>query len=529
MKIVTAQEMRDAEAAVNAAGLAYPTMMEQAGSAVAQEIARILPVQQRAVLVLVGPGNNGGDGLVAARYLHDAKATVNVVLTQQRKANDDNLRLVRERGIPMLDFGDAGAPATLRDLVAAADIVIDALLGTGARLPIGGALKALLGIVREELAARDDHSPLVVAVDLPSGLDADSGRLDPSALQADVTVTFAFPKRGHYLFPGAAFVGKLLVADIGIPDEAVANAGLDLADADGVVQRLPRRPADAHKGTFGKLLVLSGCANYTGAAYLCAMAAYRVGAGLVTLALPRAIHPILAAKAHETTFLPLPEAEPGYLGEEALPALLAALAGYDTLLVGCGLGTLAQTRGLVRRLLGSGQALAGKRIVIDADGLNALAESPQWADALPAGCVLTPHPGEMARLTGLSADDIAADRVGVAMSRAAAWKQIVLLKGAHTIVAAPDGRATVNPFATAALATAGTGDVLAGAIAGLLAQGADPYDAAVCGAFVHGLAGEAMAGEIGETGVIASDLLPALPQVIKALRTPITEDEDEEE
>lgn len=528
MKILTTQEMRNAEAAANAAGLPYQTMMERAGSAVAQEIVSILPVQQRRVLVLVGPGNNGGDGLVAARYLHDARAVVTVVLALARAADDDNVRQARERGVSLLVFGETAGAADLQRLAAEADVVIDALLGTGARLPVGGVLKDILDVVRAGLAARADHAPLVVAVDVPSGLDADTGRIDGVALAADVTVTFACPKRGHFLFPGAGYIGQLSVVDIGIAAEAVRDVKLDLADVAGVAPLLPRRPLDAHKGTFGRLLVVAGCANYTGAAYLAATAAYRAGAGLVTLALPAAIHQIVASKTHETTFLPLAEGEAGYLGEAALPALRAALPSYDTLLIGCGLGAQAQTRALVRRLLAEGQALDGKRIVIDADGLNALAESSQWPTELPPNCVLTPHPGEMARLSRLSAEAVASDRVGLAMAKAAAWRQVVLLKGAFTIIAAPDGRAAVIPFATPALATAGTGDVLAGVIAGLLAQGCAPYDAALCGAYLHGMAAEAIAAEQGEAGMLASDLLPALPHALKALRHPPAEDEKEE-
>jgi ADP-dependent NAD(P)H-hydrate dehydratase / NAD(P)H-hydrate epimerase len=527
MKVVTIQEMKAAESAADSGGFSYARMMENAGSAVAQDIARLLTVQGRSVVVLVGPGNNGGDGLVAARYLHDAQAHVTVYLWAARPDTDPNYHLVQERSISVIIAGADPDMKRLEGLAQQADVIIDALLGTGAARPIEGTMKAMLETVHSVIVARPEP-PIVVAVDLPSGLNADTGSIDPAALPADLTVTFAFPKRGHYLFPGAGYVGELVVADIGISEQTAASVALELAEVDGVAKLLPRRPRDAHKGTFGKLLVVAGCANYTGAAYLAATAAYRSGAGLVTLAIARSLHPILAVKTSEVTFLPLPEAEPGYLGPDGLPVLLDALPGYDAVLIGCGLGAHPKTRDLVVGLAQELKNSLNLRVVIDADGLNALAGRPEWWTMLPEQCVLTPHPGEMSRLSGTDMDSIAADRIGVARASAAAWKQIVVLKGAYTIVAAPAGQASINPFANPALATAGTGDVLAGTIAGLLTQACKPYDAAVSGAFVHGLAGESVAQSMGEAGLIAGDLLPALPQAMRALRHPQADDSEDQ-
>ncbi len=546
MKLLTVQQMKLAEATVEAAGLSYARMMDKAGSAVAQEIARReSSLQGRNVLILAGPGNNGGDGLVAARFLHDLHARVQIFLWQPRPDTDTNFREVRERNIPIFALDDDTGLVALRGACKDADIIVDALLGTGAARPIEGTMKAMLDAVRVAVAERPSP-PLIVAVDVPSGLNADTGALDPTALPADVTVTFAFPKRGHYLFPGAAAVGDLVVADIGIPSEIAGSVALDLAEPDRIAEMLPERPRNANKGTFGKVLVLAGCANYTGAAYLASMAAYRVGAGLVTLALARSLHPILAVKTSEVTFLPLPEAEPGYLSEDGLAELLDALPRYDTLLVGCGLGAHPRTRLLVQRLLAALTALPALRLVIDADGLNALASDAKWWQSLPPAAVLTPHPGEMARLSGLSVAEIESDRIGVALAKAALWQQVVVLKGAYTVIAAPDGQATINPFANPAMATAGSGDVLAGAITGLLAQGdygetrdtlrvsetlrvshkmSRSYSVAVCGAFVHALAGQVMTQSFGDSGMVAGDLLSALPLAIKALRQPPEADE----
>jgi NAD(P)H-hydrate epimerase len=292
---------------------------------------------------------------------------------------------------------------------------------------------------------------------------------------------------------------------------------------------------DAHKGTFGKAMVVAGSVNYTGAAYLAAAAAGRVGAGLVTLAAPERLYPVLAAKLTEATYLLLPHAM-GVLAPSAVQVLHSHVAGYSALLLGPGLGREKETVRFVHQLLGvatseHGRAIGFQRreeppprrvdlppLVVDADALNALSEAKEWWTALPPGTILTPHPGEMGRLMGSDARTVNRDRVAVAAAMAAEWNQVIVLKGAFTVVAAPDGRTTVIPFANPVLATAGTGDVLAGSIVGLLAQGSQPFDAAVCGAYLHGLAGEIVADRVGDAGALAGDLLPALPQAILRLK-----------
>lgn len=516
MKVVSAQQMRQIEATADAAGLSYATMMDNAGRAVAEEVQQRLDVRGSVALVLVGPGNNGGDGLVAARCLADAGADVYVYLSGPRPQPDHNLLLLSSRRASVLNAAEDSGLTRLTVLATRASVVIDALLGTGVARPIAGALRDVLTVVGAALASRGADRPLVVAVDLPSGLNADSGALDPAALPADVTVTCAFAKLGHFLFPGAAAVGELVVCDIGIEASLAADVRVDAPRPGDIARLLPRRPRDAHKGTFGKLLVVAGCANYTGAAHLAAMAAYRLGAGLVTLAVPRSLAPVLAAKTIEATFLPLDEAEPGHIGGGALGQVNAALSGYDALLIGCGLGAHPETR-QVAAALTQHAAVQDLKMVIDADALNALALLPAAQRVVPRGATLTPHLGEMARLTGLAVSDIAGERVGVAGRWAQEWQCVVVLKGAFTIVAGPGGSMSINPFANPALATAGTGDVLAGAVAGLLAQGLSPYDAAVAGAYVHASAGERVAARLGSSGLIASDLLPELPLAMREL------------
>jgi hydroxyethylthiazole kinase-like uncharacterized protein yjeF len=288
----------------------------------------------------------------------------------------------------------------------------------------------------------------------------------------------------------------------------------------------PPRPLNAHKGTCGKVMIVAGSINYTGAAALAGEAAYRAGAGLVTLAVPGVLHGPLASRLAEATFVLLPH-EMGAITEDAVPIVIESLGGYDALLIGPGLGRDQKTCGFLRALVTgerstmrgrigfrsssvaagpAGQPLTMPPMVIDADGLNLLSELDDWPRLLPPNCVLTPHPGEMARLVGCSSDSIAADRIGTAQEAAAEWGQVVVLKGAFTVVAAPGGQTTLLPFAEPALATAGSGDVLAGAIAALLGMGLRPYQAAVAGAFLHGASGQAAAAEIGRRGVIAGDL-----------------------
>jgi len=557
MRVVTVDEMRRIEAASDAAGHSYAAMMEQAGRVVAEAILVRQEVRGRRALILVGPGNNGGDGLVAARYLAEAGACVMCYLLKPRDpAEDENFRLVQERGLDVVLASEDERWQELQRLVREAGVVVDALLGTGTRLPLRGTLAEMLGRVGRSLAERRQvprepltslvsppklggmkgglpplggmkgRAPFVVAVDGPTGLDYDSGALDEVAIPADLTVTFAYPKVGHFRFPGAGALGELVVADIGTDPALAADVTLEVVTPQMVRGWLPPRPPDAHKGTFGKALIVAGSVNYTGAAYLAGAAATRAGAGLVTLALPAAIHTAIAARLAEATYLLLPH-ELGVIAAEAARVVAEQVAEYDALLLGPGLGRERETAAFVEALLGG----AGRRslgfigadespapppalppLVVDADGLNILAAMADWPKRLPPESILTPHPGEMARLMGCTVADVQANRIAVAQTQAAAWGQVLLLKGAHTVVAAPDGRTSIEPFANPGLATAGTGDVLAGTIVALRAQGLGPFEAAAAAACLHGLAGELARAQIGAAGMVAGDVLARLPQ-----------------
>lgn len=529
MKLVTADQMRALERRADASGNTYAMMMERAGKAVADAILARYDARALRVLVLVGPGNNGGDGLVCARYLRDAGARVALYLWKRaERADDENFRLCRERNLPIRRAEQDANFGALGDFLAEAHIIVDALLGTGVARPIEGLLKELLLTTKQRFnypaipltqlvpspSVARAPARAIVAVDLPSGLDPDTGALDPATLYADLTVTFAFPKIGQFKFPGANAVGELVVADIGIPAEWADRDALDVATAREITALLPWRARDAHKGTFGKAMICAGSTNYVGAAYLAGAAATRAGAGLVTLALARTIYPMIASALHETTFVVLPD-DNGVLVPDAAHILRDHLAGYDALLLGCGVGRHPQTIIFVQALIANLQSSIS-HLVIDADALFALAQTRAWWTYIaPNTAILTPHPGEMATLTGLTRDAIQADRVNIAKRFAAQWQQIVVLKGAYTIVASPDGRATLLPFATPALATAGTGDVLAGTIVALLAQGLKPYDAALVGAYLHGLAGTIAEHEIGKAGVVAGDLPARLPEAMR--------------
>jgi NAD(P)H-hydrate epimerase len=411
-----------------------------------------------------------------------------------------------------------------------ADVVIDGLLGMGLERPVEGLLKEIVELVNQS------DRPLVVAVDLPTGVQADTGEVLGAAIRSTITVTMAAPKRGLYLFPAAGYVGQVVVAEIGIPEALLDEVSVELLDVKRLRGLLPARPADAHKGTFGRVLVVAGSLHYAGAPYLAAMGAYRVGAGLVTLAPPRTIYTALAGRAVEATYLPLPEGERGAIGEEAATVLGPELGRYRAMVLGCGLGQAKCTVAFVHRLLsvrdrvqaGIGFLSHDQGVekqewelpptVIDADALNALVGVSEWWKGLPrASFVLTPHVGEMARLLATLQEEILHAPVAIAQRAAKMWGQIVVLKGAHTVVSHPDGGAVVHAEANPVLATAGTGDVLAGAIAGFLAQGLAPFEAAQMGVYIHGRAGALLRQEIGLAGGVAGDLLERLPWAVRDL------------
>lgn len=544
MKIVTVPQMVAMEEATDAAGFTYDQMMAAAGAALADSILEHAPFAGL-ILFLIGPGNNGGDGLVACALLqqrgHDA-----IAYGWKRRQEDDPLvAAVTDR---LWAEEDAGFER-LQELLLQADVLVDALLGTGNTRPIGGSLAELLTAVNDILAesrtrpmkrlnpalpASRCHRPLVIACDCPSGLFCDTGEIDPLTLPADRTITFALPKSGHFLMPGAAACGDLTIADIGIDRNLAPDDIPEVLTGEEIAALLPARPVSAHKGTFGKALIVAGSANYPGAAALASLSAHRAGCGLVHLASPAAVGHVVASQCPEPVHTVLPS-DMGALTADAIPILTPLFENHQALLLGPGLGADKHTVEFVSALL-TGKTPVRKQIgflspptsssdqhtdfpplIVDADGLNAIAQLDEGPAALPAHSLLTPHPGEMGRLTGLSTAEINKDRWQISRRFAAEWDQIVILKGAYTVIAHPDGRLRISPFADAALATAGSGDVLAGTIVGLMAQGLNTWDAACCGVYLHGLAGSLAAKSIGPA-LLASDISKHLPDALKLLK-----------
>ncbi|MFN8532259.1 MAG: NAD(P)H-hydrate dehydratase [Dehalococcoidia bacterium] len=506
---VTSAEMRAAEAWTETHGTSTAVLMDRAGRAVADAVAELLAERPGPVLVIAGPGNNGGDGLIAAARLADDGYEVTVVHLLRRAEPDAPLEAARASRVRLTAWSDPEGPAVLRKAATRAAVVVDALLGTGVSRPFEGAVAE----VARMIADRSPRAQLV-AVDLPSGVNADNGAADPLALRADVTIAFAAPKLGCFLPPASRLTGALRVADIGIPPRAFGGVMRETLSPALAASLVPVRPPDGHKGTFGKVLAVAGSERYVGAPLLLISAVLRSGAGLVVLATGRSTYERLASRVLEGTYLPLPE-EGGGLGPAAVEAILGACEaeGVDALAIGPGLGRSPVTDRAVAALL--------RRLtlpsVIDADALNALAEQSDWAAILPDHSVLTPHPGEAARLLRSSVREVEDDRLG-ALRALTGKRAVVVLKGAHTLIGAADGRIRIQPVANPALGSGGSGDVLTGVIAGLLAQGLEPFDAASLGVALHARAGERWSAENGDGGLVASDLLAEIPRARATLR-----------
>ncbi len=535
IKVFSVAEMVAAERAADASGVSYDAMMETAGRRVAEAIIARMAITGKSVLILVGPGNNGGDGLVAGRYLAQAGADVAFYLYKSRDPEkDSNYRLVQEMGLFIVEAEHDQRYRVLQTRLNVTDILVDALLGTGVTRPIEGNLAHLMKQVKTTVSERDRRlaklNPLTtiddlvessfdgdiensdmfrVAVDCPSGLNCDTGALDRFSIPADLTITFAGPKRGHFRFPGAAACGELVVADINISAALPEVSSVPLTLVTPLTARtlLPERPRQGHKGTFGTTVIASGSEHYWGAPVLAARGAYRAGAGLVALVVPEVIRSTVAGQVPEATYPPVTASN--ILDSESVEFILSGISGYQSLLVGPGLGPADS---FVAGLLAVGETMPP--LIVDADGLNILATRSDWQRKLPANTILTPHPGEMARLLNRPPAEVkTVDRVELARQSAQDWGHIVLLKGAYSIVAAPDGQCALIPFANPLLAVGGSGDVLAGMIAAYLAQGLGPYESAVLGAYMHGAAGQLAAESFGDAGVLAGELADWVPAV----------------
>lgn len=513
MKVVTAHTMQEIDRrAIKEYGIPGRDLMESAGRSCAELIieaygGRISP---KAVIVC-GKGNNGGDGYVIARKLMENgwQVLVTVLAKRSEITGDALTNLVLLPG-EILSFcpGDNEATSRHRKDIAKATVVVDALIGSGLRNELKGAYLEAVRLINAS-------AKRVVSVDIPTGVHGTTGRVLGEAVNADLTITFQFAKLGHLFYPGAKHTGKLVTVDIGIP-EALKNeaAGYEFLDDAATAQMLVRREMQAHKGNFGHCLIIAGSTGKTGAAALAANSAVRTGAGLVTLATPEAIHPILEIKTTEAMTIPLPDSGTGYLTGQAMGVIETALIDKKSVGIGPGIDRKPETSDLVHRLVENVRI----PVVLDADALNALSDDlTVLSRSKSSAIIITPHPGEMSRLIGASIPDVAAVRLSIAQEFAKNHRVYVVLKGARTVIAAPDGMAAINGSGNPGMATGGTGDVLTGMITALLAQGYNAWQSCCLGVYLHGMAGDMVALEKGQIGMNATDLMESIPFAINRL------------
>ena len=511
MHLATAAEMREMDKkTIGEFGIPGCVLMETAARGAFGMLLRMRPdLAQKSVAVAAGRGNNGGDGFVMARCLAQIGADVSVyLLAEKDEVKGDaalNLALLPKMGVPVFEVTDSAALSRLSGAMSLCEAWIDALLGTGLSSPVSG-------IYREMIEFINSRKKFVFSVDVPSGLFSDTGEADV-CIKADATATFALPKVGLWVEPGASLRGVLEVIDIGIPmsvTEEVAPTHF-LVDRNHVKAILAERNPGAHKGTTGHLLVVAGSPGKTGAACLAAHAALRAGAGLVTLAGPKYLKPVFEIRVTEAMTEGLSETDQGNLNENAADEVLALLEGKKCLALGPGLGTAPETAGFVARMV----AESPVPVVIDADALNSLASDVAVLKRAKSAVIITPHPGEMAKLSGSSTADVQRDRMGTARKFATEYGVTVVLKGAGTVIALPGGKVGVNSTGNPGMASAGMGDALTGIIGALIAQGYELHDAACAGVHLHGLSGDILARDKGPWGFLASEVADALPRAVK--------------
>lgn len=516
MRLVGSREMQEMDRfTIQEIGIPGAVLMENAARGAARLfLEHFDPPEGASIGILCGRGNNGGDGYVVARYLHRAgmRPLVVVLSDPSRISGDGQLQLgiIRRLGIEIVEAPGPPEWAECAPRLSECDYLVDGILGTGLHAEV-------TGFYRQVIEEVDRMGKAVMAVDIPSGIHADTGQVMGAALRADLTVTFGFPKIGQYLSPGAGMVGRLARIDIGIPRAASDRlpARLRLTEPGDFKDLFGPEPREIHKGTRGHLLILAGSTGKSGAAVLAAMGALRAGAGLVTVGVPASLNPILEEKLTEAMTLPLPDTADGTLSLGAEEPIRIALRSKTALAIGPGLSTHPETVELVRRVVASARIPT----LVDADGLNALAGAPDAVSSGPERILLTPHPGEMSRLASLPTAAIQADRVGAVSSFVERYGCFLVLKGAGTLIAEPGGEVWLNPTGNPALASGGTGDVLSGLISGLLARGCPVGKAAVAGVYLHGLAADLLSEEMGESGILAAELPGVVPRLIRALNT----------
>jgi len=507
MKIATVEQMRSMDRhAIETLGIPETILMENAGLAAVTVLARETGIAGKRFTVLCGIGNNGGDGFVVARVIHSRGGRVKVFALgdtdKLQGAARTHFQILSKLPVPVTRV------EALRDIrrdVLHADRIVDALFGTGLDREIGG-------LYREVIQFLNDSGRPVLSLDIPSGINGDNGAVMGIAVRADSTVTFGLPKVGNLLYPGHAYGGRLYVSHISFPPALTAGEALH-AEINTPLALPPRDP-DGHKGSFGEALFIAGAKNYYGAPYFAALSFLKAGGGYARLAAPAAITPFIAQKGSEIVFLPQAETAAGSLARENKAALLETAARMDFTVIGPGVSLAEETQALIRELAGAIET----PLLIDGDGLTALAEHPEILRGRKAATILTPHLGEMSRITGKSADELRRDRLGCLRGAARDLAATIVLKGAHSLIGTPEGRVFVNLTGNAGMASAGAGDVLTGAIAAMQGLGLAVTEAVRMGVYLHGLAGDLAAADKGMDGLTAQDILEALPLALKAER-----------
>lgn len=515
MKILTSRQMKEIDRkAIEEIGILGPILMENAGLEVFKNLqARFPEVNKEKVIIVAGKGNNGGDGFVVARHLRSQGADpLALLLASKEEVRGDaalNLRIAEGCGIKIKEVLSLKDWESQREALFRSSVIVDAIFGTGLTSPAQGLHSTVIEDMNRSKAYK-------IAVDIPSGLSSDSYELIGPCLKADLTVTLAAPKIAHIFPPAEEYVGELVVVDIGIPDFLFddENLKLELVEEETVLPYFEKRKKDTHKGTYGHLFILSGSLGKTGAAVMAGKAALKMGAGLVTVGTPESCLPIVARSMVELMTEPLPETSARTLSADALERALALLEGKDALLIGPGISTHESTAQLVLSLLKKVKVPA----VVDADALNILSSKPEILKSLPRPSVLTPHPGEFARLLDLSTSEVLKRKLELAPQFAKKYGVYLVLKGYRTLIATPEGKIFVNPTGNPGMATAGSGDVLSGMIASMLIQEKNMLEAILAAVYVHGLSGDIGAEKLGEKPLTAGDIIRYLPSAVKLLQ-----------
>jgi len=508
MKVVTSQQMREIDRkAIEENNLFGLILMENAGLRIFQNLKKIYAdLRLKKVIIFAGSGNNGGDGFVVARHLYNYGVKVKVFLlapfNKIKGEAGENLNIIDKMGVELIET-ETTKFEEIQEAVQNYDLIIDAILGTGLQGRVTGLKAKIIDLVN--VAGKE-----VVAIDVPSGLDADTGKLEGPCIKATHTITLALPKIGLLLFPGASYAGKVTVEDIGIPSCLLKNNKIktNMVTREIVKSLLPFRATYSHKGSFGKVLILAGSVGMTGAAYLASEAAMRSGAGIVVLGIPRSLNPIMEVKLTEVMTLPLAETEKQSLGEDVEETILKLMKDFSVLGMGPGISLELETQRLVRKIIEKSNI----PLVVDADAIYAISKDTNILKKIKVPMVITPHPGEMAKLVNKDTDYILNNQLDITREIAQEFGIVVVLKGARTIIANKEGEAYINVGDNSGMATGGSGDVLTGIICSLIAQGANNFSAAIAGVYIHSLAGDLARDIKGERGMIAGDILSQVPQ-----------------